>query len=129
MLVETLPEHRHRPRAHRDRASPDRTAERRELAYPPFTRFTCITLRGRDQAKVAAYAQRLADAIGPSDRFILGGPGPAPLEKTKQDWRFQITLRGASAAALANAIRQGLAAARTPRRSLIALDVDALNSL
>ena len=104
-------------------------AERRELAYPPFTRFTCITLRGRDQAKVAAYAQRLADAIGPSDRFILGGPGPAPLEKTKQDWRFQITLRGASAAVLANAIRQGLAAARLPAGVSIALDVDALNSL
>ena len=104
-------------------------AERRELAYPPFTRFTCITLRGRDPAKVAAYAQRLADAIGPSDRFILGGPGPAPLEKTKQDWRFQITLRGASAAALAAAIRQGLAAARLPAGVSIALDVDALNSL
>ena len=85
--------------------------------------------RAKIHARVAAYAQRLADAIGPSERFILGGPGPAPLEKTKQDWRFQITLRGASAAALANAIRQGLAAARLPAGVSIALDVDALNSL
>lgn len=104
-------------------------AERRELAYPPFTRFTCITLRGRDPDKVAAYAQRLADAIGPSNRFILGGPHPAPLERTKQDWRFQISLRGASAAALSAAIRNGLATARPPAGVTVAIDVDALYTL
>lgn len=104
-------------------------AERRDLAYPPFTRFVCITLRGRDPVKVEAHAQRLADAIGVSERFILGGPGPAPLEKTQQDWRFQITLRGASAAALAGAIRRALAAVRTPAGVAVAIDVDAHNTL
>jgi primosomal protein N' (replication factor Y) len=104
-------------------------AERRELAYPPFTRFTCITLRGRDATQVAAYAQRLADAIGPSDRFILGGPNPAPLERAKQDWRYQITLRGAGASTIAAAIRQGLAAAKPPAGVAVVLDIDALSSL
>ena len=103
--------------------------ERAELAYPPFTHFTCITFKGENQNSVAEYAQRLALAIGESDNFLLGGPNPAPLEKMKNNWRYQITLRGAKVALISETIRRAILAIPPPSAVQIAIDVDAVNSL
>ncbi len=103
--------------------------ERSELAYPPFTHYTCVTLKGEDQDKVAAYAQCLADAIGASDNFLLGGPSPAPLEKMKNNWRFQLTMRGSRIGFITETLRNSITANPPPSGVQVSIDVDAINSL
>ncbi len=103
--------------------------ERSELAYPPFTHYTCLTLKGEDQNKVAEYAQRLADAIGESENFLLGGPSPAPLEKMKNHWRYQLTLRGSRIGYITEILRNTITANPPPSGVQLGIDVDAINSL
>ncbi len=104
-------------------------AERRELAYPPFTRYTCITFKGEDAARVAAYAQCVAETIGESDHFLLGGPGPAPLEKIKNQWRHQITIRGGRPGSIAETLRDAFSMRPPPPGIHVGIDVDAMSAL
>ena len=104
-------------------------AERRELGYPPFSHFDCVTFRGRDRDATAAYAERFAAAIGKSGDYVLGDACPAPIEKAKGVWRFQITLRGASPRVLGGRLRAAAAALPPPEGVGVAVDVDAVGLL
>ena len=105
--------------------------EREELRYPPFTHFDCVTFRGEDRAAVEAYAARFAAAIGPSPdgAYVLGDPAPAPIERAKGVWRFQLTLRGERPAVLNERLRAALAALPPPSSVGVAADVDAVGAL
>ena len=104
-------------------------ADRRELGYPPFTHFDCVTFRGRDRDATASYAERFAAAVGKSDGYVLGDACPAPIEKAKGVWRFQITLRGASPRVLDGRLRAAAAALPPPEGVGVAIDVDAVGLL
>ena len=104
-------------------------AERRELGYPPFSHFDVATFRGRDRDAVAAYAERFAAAIGKSDEYVLGDACPAPIEKAKGVWRFQVALRGPRPALLNERLRAAAAALPPPGDVGLAIDVDAVGLL
>ena len=104
-------------------------ADRRELGYPPFTHFDCVTFRGRDRDATASYAERFAAAVGKSGDYVLGDACPAPIEKAKGVWRFQITLRGASPRVLDGRLRAAAAALPPPEGVGVAIDVDAVGLL
>ena len=104
-------------------------AERRELSYPPFSRFICITFRSENETAVAEYARRFAHAIGQSAHYRMGGPCPAPLEKIKKNWRYQLTMFGEKIGFMSKRIRAATAAAPPPSGIHLAIDIDSLNSL
>jgi primosomal protein N' (replication factor Y) len=70
-------------------------SERRELDYPPFGRINSILFRGIDEAKVIKASQNYANVIkslkGP---FKVLGPTPSPIVKIKNQYRWQIILKG-----------------------------------
>jgi primosomal protein N' (replication factor Y) len=73
---------------------------RRELGYPPFSRLALIRFSGPEAPAVEAAAEAAAEAgrrlaTGP-DLEILG-PAPAPLARLREQYRFQILIRGATA--------------------------------
>ena len=75
---------------------------RRELGYPPFSRLALIRFSGPQAAEVEAAAQaaaaagrRLADESDEPPEIL--GPAPAPLARLREQFRFQILIRGATA--------------------------------
>lgn len=76
--------------------------QRRDLAYPPYTRMACLRLSGLDQKKVLAAAQditnTLREILQQKKQYQLQilGPAPAPLLKIRNKFRYQILLKSPS---------------------------------
>lgn len=104
---------------------------RESFGFPPFGRVVLITLRSvaREKAEFcAATVARKLKAAAPA-AIRVGDAVPAPLEKAKTYYRFQISLRGASSMAIARVVRLVLAALPMPEDVFVAVDVDPLHLL
>ena len=96
---------------------------RRVFHYPPFTRMVQIVVRDRDRERGWGRIRELAGdarahALAAGVRF--SGPAPAPLERLKGQWRFQLLMRSASGADVRRLAR---AVVPTPATDLT-VDVD-----
>lgn len=96
---------------------------RRVFHYPPFTRMIQIVVRDRDRERGWRRISELAKAAR-TNRVAAGvrfsGPAPAPLERLKGRWRFQLLMRSRSGAD----VRQ-LARELVPAPSVdVSVDVD-----
>jgi primosomal protein N' (replication factor Y) (superfamily II helicase) len=72
---------------------------RRVFHYPPYTRMVQLLVRDRKRERAQAGVQELADALvaHPLGRGVrLTGPAPAPFERLRGEWRFQLLARAAS---------------------------------
>jgi len=106
-------------------------ARRRALGYPPFARLVNLRLDGRDAAAVeraarelAARLRRRAAAVGLGDDAVLG-PAPAPLERLRGRYRWQVLLRGADVRAVRALARAARAEMPSDRRApRLVIDVD-----
>ena len=108
---------------------------RRELMYPPFARMALVRIEGVDAARVGAIAARVAAALGraakPNSMRILG-PAPAPIERIKRRYRWQVVLKAQEL----NEMRAALSAMRAETATMAAdanvhviIDVDPINML
>jgi primosomal protein N' (replication factor Y) len=71
---------------------------RRVFHYPPYTRMVQILVRDRSREKAWEHIKALADDLAAhplSRRVRLSGPAPAPLERLRGEWRFQLLVRSA----------------------------------
>jgi primosomal protein N' (replication factor Y) len=102
---------------------------RKRFDYPPFGRMVMITLRGVVREKVEFSAQTLSRKLKNSaPQGVLIGEGvPAPLEKAKTYYRFQVSLRGPSSLQLSRLTRSTLDALPMPEDVFVAVDVDPLH--
>src|SRR5262249_31468724 len=69
---------------------------RRVFHYPPFTRMVQLLVRDRKRERAEAGIKELADALvaHPLSRAVrLTGPAPAPFERLRGEWRFQLLAR------------------------------------
>jgi len=104
---------------------------RRQFGYPPFGRMVLITLRGTMRERAEFSAQTLArklKAAAPAG-VVVGEAAPAPLERAKTYYRFQVALRGPSSMALARLTRSVLDSLPMPEDVFVAVDVDPLSLL
>jgi len=111
---------------------------RRELGYPPFMRLALVRIEGEDSAAASRIADRVATALkravapnGEGTVRVLG-PAPAPIERLRGRYRFQVMVK----AAAHNQMRAALAAMRTalaPEAARggvrVAIDIDPLSML
>jgi primosomal protein N' (replication factor Y) len=77
-------------------------AARRELGYPPFSRFVQIRCEGERldaTERIARTAAQHTRSQSPRGVTLLG-PTPAPLERLRRRYRWQLLLRGSSVASL-----------------------------
>jgi primosomal protein N' (replication factor Y) len=102
---------------------------RRSFGYPPFGRMAMITLRGTMLERVEFSAITLSRKLkaAAEEGIIVGEGVPAPLEKAKTYYRFQVSLRGASSMKLARLARSVLDALPMPEDVFVAVDVDPLH--
>jgi primosomal protein N' (replication factor Y) len=82
---------------------------RRAFRYPPFARVVLVLAqdgkRERAEGRIEEIARRLA--THPLARGVrVGGPAPAPFERLRGKWRFQLVLRAESGARLRRLVRE-----------------------
>ncbi|MGH7865036.1 MAG: hypothetical protein ACREQB_08600, partial [Candidatus Binataceae bacterium] len=80
---------------------------RREFNYPPFCRLAMVRVEGPDGARVSRLAADAAKLLGrsaESNGIKVLGPAPAPIERIKQRWRWQIMLKSTAIAPLRGAL-------------------------
>ncbi|MBD3348237.1 MAG: primosomal protein N' [Candidatus Eisenbacteria bacterium] len=117
----------------------DREVEEREsvgIGYPPFTRLVSIVAKGRDESHVIVAASRLASFLDdgaakmePGPEVL--GPAPAPLERIRGVYRWQVIVRGkgGGARALVAAALSQTRGLKLPAGVSFTVDVDPLDLL
>ncbi len=107
---------------------PKELALRRELGYPPFSRLAVLRFEGPDPAATERAASELAaraHSAAADGAVTLRGPAPAPLERLRGRYRWQLLLSSSSVTALHSLVRRVLAAwGRRPEARAIRLVVD-----
>jgi primosomal protein N' (replication factor Y) len=84
---------------------------RRIFHYPPFTRMVQLLLKDTNRRRGDQRMRRLAADLvrHPLARELrIAGPAPAPFERLRGKWRFQLLLRGGSGSAIRRLLRDVL---------------------
>jgi primosomal protein N' (replication factor Y) len=85
---------------------------RRVFHYPPYTRMVLVASRDPDRAAAEGalvdFGRRLREQTLPPDARVQG-PGPAPFERLRGEWRFQLIVRSRQGGELRRAVRAALA--------------------
>jgi primosomal protein N' (replication factor Y) len=90
---------------------------RREFGYPPFMRLAMVRIEGPDApsvSRLAADAARHLNRNAGDGGIKVLGPAPAPIERIKQRWRWQVMVKSSAVAPLRNALG-AMRAALQPR--------------
>lgn len=67
---------------------------RRELSYPPFGRLVYILIKGEDESKVIAAAEKFFDLLKiPESLGQVLGPIPSPISKIQNKFRWQMIIK------------------------------------
>jgi primosomal protein N' (replication factor Y) len=108
---------------------------RRELSYPPFGRMTLVRIEGPDATPVSTIASRVATLLSrfaQPDAIRVLGPAPAPIERIRQRFRWQVVVKSPRL----NEMRTALAAMRSQidaeaERSAVRvmIDIDPINMM
>ncbi len=72
--------------------------QRKRLNYPPFCDIICIMVTGEDEGDVSSTTSQIADSIKVymkhnTDIYSILGPGSAPIEKIRNNYRYRILLK------------------------------------
>jgi primosomal protein N' (replication factor Y) len=97
---------------------------RRVFHYPPYTRMVQLLVRDKSRDRAQTLISSLAAdlAAHPLSRAVrISGPAPAPLERLRGQWRFQLLARSADGRALHRLLKEILP--KNPSYDLV-IDVD-----
>ena len=110
--------------------------DRKELAYPPFSRMALIRVDSLDEKETQEATALLARAARESARggelgvLTVLGPTPAPIAKVRNRFRFRIMLRSTSREHLRKAtLAIHVALGQLPRAVRVAIDIDPVGLL
>jgi primosomal protein N' (replication factor Y) len=95
---------------------------RRVFHYPPYTRLAQLLVHDRKRERAQAAIEEVAEALAKhplAHAVRLTGPAPAPLERLRGEWRFQLLARAAAFRDLHRVLTESL-----PRNPSYDLTVD-----
>lgn len=87
---------------------------RKQLSYPPFSHIIRVLLFHENEEKVIKAAHDLADSIklsfrtGEDEKFQILGPAPAVLTKLKNQFRWQVSVKGKNPDTLRQIVHSGV---------------------
>jgi primosomal protein N' (replication factor Y) (superfamily II helicase) len=110
---------------------------RRALRYPPFSRLVCFKLDGPKLYEVEKKARLMAAILQNSiassstgrEPIEILGPAPAPIEKLRGRYRWQLLLKGKQTSSLLDLARRAREALPRSRSVRLHIDVDPYNML
>ena len=99
---------------------------REAFRHPPFTRMLLVQVRGVSQERASFAADSLARTFRDkaTGSIEVSEAAPAPLERAHGQYRFHVTLKSTSGAALGKLARDVMAATKLPEGVIMTLDVD-----
>jgi primosomal protein N' (replication factor Y) len=97
---------------------------RRSFFYPPFCELASVLVSSPDRTRAERASAEIGSALrGAGSTLRLSGPAPAPLERLKGRWRFQILLRAADRRKVLAALEEAIPE-RSPAGVRVDVDVD-----
>jgi primosomal protein N' (replication factor Y) len=103
--------------------------QRREFNYPPFRHLIRHLFRGRNPDKVTFYIEqwtkRVESEMG--DKVEIRGPAPAPIEKIRDEYRFQLWYFAPSASAVIGQLAALRERFKMDKEVIDLMDVDPMN--
>ncbi len=84
---------------------------RRIFHYPPYTRMVQLLLRDTHRQRAERTMDEIAQALQRhplASGVRISGPAPAPFERLRGKWRFQLLLRSTSGSRLRELVREAL---------------------
>ena len=112
--------------------------QRAAVGYPPFGRVVHVLVSGPDEAETLAAAERLAQlarsTVGATDEapslaFSVLGPGPSPIARLRDRFRFQLLLKGSDEKRVLDAGRALAAISHESGGVRIQVDANPVNML
>jgi primosomal protein N' (replication factor Y) len=102
---------------------------RRGFGYPPATRLALVRFEAADVSRCHKAADAAAEAVSPlPEKVRLRGPAPAPLERIRNHWRWQILLTATNRELLRECL-QKIENLKVPRNVRRVIDVDPASTL
>lgn len=105
---------------------------RREHSFPPYSRMIQLRCEGESPEATRQLAEQLRAALAGAREVKIMGPSPAPLERLRRRYRWQILLQGKDSAKLrtvARAGRDAVRAAALKNDVRVIVDVDPYSTL
>jgi primosomal protein N' (replication factor Y) len=100
VIIQTYSPHHYSIRAARDqdyaRFMKRELDLRRELEYPPYARLAMVRIEGEEPRPLASIAEAVAKSLGRdarSEELRVLGPAPAPIERIKRRYRWQVLVK------------------------------------
>jgi primosomal protein N' (replication factor Y) len=139
VIIQTYSPHHYSIRAARDqdyaRFIRRELELRREFQYPPFSRLAMVRIEGEHPRALAsvgdAVAKSLAREASPEELRVLG-PSPAPIERIKQRYRWQVMVKARELKVMRTALaRMRAEIGSTAERDgvFVAIDIDPVRML
>lgn len=103
--------------------------QRREFNYPPFRHLIRHLFRGRNPDKVNFYIDQWTKLVEKElgDKIEIRGPAPAPIEKIRDEYRFQLWYFTPSASAVIGSITALRESFKMDKEVIDQIDVDPMN--
>ena len=102
---------------------------RRAFAYPPAARLALVRFESRTLNAARRAAEAAAEAVGPlPEGARLRGPAPAPIERIREQWRWQLLVSSRNRETL-RAVLERAESPALPRAVRRITDVDPLSTL
>ncbi len=108
---------------------------RRDLMYPPFARLAMVRIEGAEPQLVSRMAEAVAKSlakVATPEGFRVLGPAPAPIERIKQRYRWQVMIKSRELKpmrAALSAMRAELAPSADRDDIYLAIDIDPVRML
>jgi primosomal protein N' (replication factor Y) len=104
---------------------------RRELMYPPFAHMALVRIEGDEAAKVSDEAAQIAGQVSRAanaESMRVLGPAPAPIERIKGRYRWQLLLKARERRELRTAL-DAVVSYRARQGVRVSIDIDPLSML
>jgi primosomal protein N' (replication factor Y) len=102
---------------------------RRSFDYPPVTRLGLIRFESTNERLARQAAEAATQAVAPVPRRVrLRGPAPAPLERIRNQWRWQLLISAANRELLRELLER-IEELKVPRNVRRIIDVDPASTL
>ncbi len=104
-------------------------AMRRECGHPPFSHAVLVNVRSEHQQLAQFAIESLAETLATKlpEGIMMSEPNPCPLERTHNQWRYQLLFRARTVREITSYLMPILRKERPKNEAILTVDVDPVN--